>query len=94
MTFDRSIFPVAWLWGVYGGWRGIYAVALEAWTAQPARLDEVIAAGRERVLNPGESLETELRFIAYEGIASVTDITPDGVVRGVGKEDERNGEAR
>ena len=83
MTFDRSVFPVAWLWGVYGGWRGIYAVALEAWTAQPARLDDVIAAGRERVLDPGESLETELRFIAYEGITSVTDITPDGVVRGV-----------
>lgn len=83
MTFDRSIFPVGWLWGVYGGWRGIYAVALEAWTAQPARLDEVITAGRQRVLGPGESLETELRFIAYEGIESVADITPDGVVRGV-----------
>ena len=35
MSFDPAVFPVAWLWGVYGGWRGLYAVALEAWTAQP-----------------------------------------------------------
>jgi hypothetical protein len=22
MSFDPDVFPVAWLWGVYGGWRG------------------------------------------------------------------------
>ena len=84
MTFDRSILPVSWLWGVYGGWRGIYAVALEAWTAHPARLDEVIAGGRARTLDPGESLETEIRFIAFEGLTSVTEVRPDGSVHGDG----------
>lgn len=82
MTFDREVFPVAWLWGVYGGWRGIYAAALEAWTAFPARLDEVMAAGRARTLAPGASLETEIRFIAHEGLTSVTDVSPEGEVRG------------
>jgi len=82
MSFDPAVFPVAWLWGVYGGWRGLYTVALEAWTAQPARLDEVIAAGRARILEPGEHLETEVRFIAFEGISSVAEVGSDGIVRG------------
>lgn len=84
LSFDPAVFPVAWLWGVYGGWRGLYTVALEAWTAHPPRLDEVITAGRARSLEPGESLETEVRFIAFDGIGSVTDVGPDGVVRGDG----------
>lgn len=82
MSFDLAVFPVAWLWGVYGGWRGLYTVALEAWTAHPPRLDQVIGAGRARTLEPGESLETEIRFIAFDGIGSVADVSPDGAVRG------------
>jgi hypothetical protein len=81
MSFDPAVFPVAWLWGVYGGWRGLYTVALEAWTAHPPRLDQVIAAGRARTLDPGETLETEVRFIAFDGIGSVADVNPDGAVR-------------
>ena len=84
MSFDPTVFPVAWLWGVYGGWRGLYAVALEAWTAHPPRLDNVIAAGRVRTLGPGEHLETEVRFIAFDGIGSVADVSTDGTVRGDG----------
>ena len=72
MSFDPAVFPVAWLWGVYGGWRGLYTVALEAWTAHPARLDEVIAAGRAPDPGrPGEAIETEVRFIAFDGVSSV-----------------------
>jgi hypothetical protein len=84
MSFDPLVFPVAWLWGVYGGWRGLYVAALEAWTAHPPRLDEVISAGRARTLEPGESLETEIRFIAFEGVDSVAEVNPDGTVRGDG----------
>ncbi|HEV7810208.1 MAG TPA: hypothetical protein VGO64_06400, partial [Candidatus Limnocylindrales bacterium] len=84
MSFDTDVFPVAWLWGVYGGWRGLYTVALEAWTAHPPRLDEVIAAGRARTLAPGESIETEVRFIAFDGVEFVVDVTSDGVVRSDG----------
>jgi galactose mutarotase-like enzyme len=82
MSFDPAILSVAWLWGVYGGWRGIYALALEAWTSYPARLDQAIAAGRQRTLGPGEVLETEVRFIAYEGLTSVRDVAADGQVAG------------
>ena len=83
MSFDPDVFPVAWLWGVYGGWRGVYAIALEAWTAHPARLDEVIAVGRARTLAPGEAIETEVRFIAFDGVSSVEGVA-DGVVHGRG----------
>jgi hypothetical protein len=82
MAFDPKVLSAAWVWSVYGGWRGLYAVALEAWTAHPPRLDEVIAAGRARTLDPGESLETEIKFIAFDGVRSVAGVSPDGAVRG------------
>jgi len=80
MAFDPAILPFVWSWGVYGGWRGVYAVALEAWTSYPARLDEAIAGRRHRTLAPDEVFETEVRFIAFSGIASVAGIDPDGRV--------------
>ena len=82
MAFDPAVLPVAWSWGVYGGWRGIYGLALEAWTSYPARLDQAIAAGQHRTLAPGDSLETTVTFIAFEGITSVTGVTRDGHVEG------------
>jgi galactose mutarotase-like enzyme len=80
LAFDPVALPVVWLWGVYGGWRAVYAVALEAWTSWPARLDEAIAAGRHRTLEPNAVFETELRFIAFTGIGSVGSVEPDGRV--------------
>ncbi len=80
LTFDPAVLPVVWLWGVYGGWRGVYAVALEAWTSYPARLDQAIAAGRHRTLEPGAEFETEVRLIAFTGIGSVGGVDLDGRV--------------
>lgn len=82
LAFDPEVFRTIWLWGVYGGWRGVYAAAFEAWTSWPTRLDHVIEAGRHRTLDPGEMLETKVSYVAYEGLRSVTDVTPDGQVAG------------
>jgi hypothetical protein len=82
MAFDKRVLPVVWLWSVYGGWRGIYTVAFEAWTSFPGRLDKVIEAGRQRRLEPGQTLETELKFIAFEGLRSVASVSSDGRVTG------------
>lgn len=82
MAFDPEVLSAVWLWGVYGGWRGIYSLALEAWTSYPARLDKAIEAGRHRTLDPGESLTTEVRFIAFQGLTSVTSVSPEGEVEG------------
>jgi hypothetical protein len=82
MTFDASVLPTCWLWGVYGGWRGIYAAGVEAWTSWPVRLDDVIEAGRQLRLPPAGVLETELTFVCVDGVAEVTDVAPDGRVEG------------
>jgi hypothetical protein len=82
MAFDPDVFPVIWLWGVYGGWRGLYAAAVECWTSWPARLDQAIEAGRERVLEPGETLETEVLFIAADDVSVVDEVSADGTVKG------------
>jgi len=82
LTFDPAVFPAVWLWGVYGGWRGAYTVALEAHTSWPPKLDEAIEAGTNLSLQPMESLETNVHYIAYEGLRSVMDVTPEGAVEG------------
>lgn len=72
ISFDRDIFPVAWLWQVYGGWRGHHHLALEPWTSMPMDLDGAIAAGRARMLAPGEVMETEVAFALHEGLERVS----------------------
>ena len=83
MTFDPGVFPVVWLWCVYGGWRGIYTAAFEAWTSYPGRLDKVIeartaASPRSRARRS----RRRSRFIAFEGLRSVSHVSPDGRVSG------------
>lgn len=71
IVFDRAIFPHAWLWQVYGGWRGHHHVALEPWTSYPMDLEGAIAAGRARTLAPGEILETDVMFVLHAGLDRV-----------------------
>ena len=78
IVFDRSVFPYAWLWQVYGGWRGHHHLALEAWTSHPMDLEGAIAAGRARTLAPGEVLETEVSFVLHEGLARVRGVDRAG----------------
>ncbi len=71
IAFDRAVFPQAWLWQVYGGWRGHHHLALEPWTSRPMELEAAAAAGRERVLQPGESIETDVAFVVFDGLDGV-----------------------
>jgi galactose mutarotase-like enzyme len=80
LTFDHAVFPVVWLWLVYGGWRGYYHAIMEPWTGFPSPLAEAVAAGRARALGPGESLQTELTAIVYGGVGSVSALGADGSV--------------
>lgn len=73
-VFDRSVFPHAWLWQVYGGWRAHHHVALEAWTSRPMDLEGAVAAGQCRVLSPGEVLETQVAFVVHEGLDAVASV--------------------
>ena len=66
IEFDPSVFPVAWLWQVYGGWRGHHHVALEPWTSRPMDLPGAEAAGTALSLGPGAVLETAVSFVLFE----------------------------
>jgi len=78
LVFPREVFPHAWLWQVYGGWRGHHHVALEPWTGHPMQLEEAAAAGRARVLAPGAALEADVAIVLLEGLEGVASIEPDG----------------
>lgn len=78
IAFDRAVFPHAWLWQVYGGWRGHHHLALEAWTSLPMDLEGAQAAGRARVLAPGETLETEVAFVLHQGLDRVESVRREG----------------
>lgn len=80
LVFDREVFPVVWLWVSYGGWRGNYHAIVEPWTGFPSSLSEAVAAGRARVLEPGESLETSITAVIYGGVESVSRLQADGSV--------------
>jgi len=80
LCFDRELFGVIWLWLVYGGWRGYYHAIVEPWTGYPSPLADAVAAGRARVLNPGEVLETEVTAVLYGGVQSVSRLQADGSV--------------
>jgi hypothetical protein len=80
LVFDPSVFPVIWLWLVYGGWRGYYHGMAEPWTGYPSALADAVAAGRARTLEPGETLETEVTAVVYGGVASVSRLEGDGSV--------------
>lgn len=80
LSFDPEVFRCVWVWGVYGGWRGLYTVAVEPWTAYPPRLEDVISSGRARVLEPGEHLQTDLLYHALRGVGLIDRIDRNGMV--------------
>ncbi len=67
LVFDQSFFPVVWLWQVYGGWRGYYHAAMEAWTSWPGILADAVRLGRARTMEPGDVLETTLHGVRLRG---------------------------
>ena len=74
VVFDSQVFPHAWLWQVYGGWRGHHHLAAEAWTSHPMDLPGALAAGRARTLDTGAVLETDVAFVLHEGLDRVRDV--------------------
>lgn len=78
IAFPVEIFPHAWLWQVYGGWRGHHHLCLEPWTGYPMQLEEAQAAGRARVLQPGESLEADVALVLFSGLDAVAAVERRG----------------
>lgn len=86
MTFPLDVFDCVTVWVVDGGWRGIRCVAVEPWAGYPARLDEAIAAGHARTIEPGGELSADTRLIAFNTTSPIDGFTEDGrpIVRSQG----------
>lgn len=82
LAFPKEVFKSIWLWLVYGGWRGLYCAAIEAWTGYPGRLDLAVKNGTCTALRAGKELTCETRLIAYTGLSEVDRIAADGSVTG------------
>jgi galactose mutarotase-like enzyme len=67
IDFPLELFPVIYLWMVYGGWRGIYHAAIEPWTGGGTSLAKAIEAGAALTLEPGETLEAAIDVSICEG---------------------------
>jgi hypothetical protein len=81
LQFDSAIFPCCWLFATYGGWRNYNVAVLEPCTGYPLNFDAMKSAQRHRTLAPGESLQTQVRFLVQEGLRSVAAIDDSGIMR-------------
>ncbi len=62
--FDTRVFPYAWIFASYGGFFGHYTVVLEPCTAMPLSVNEAASKNQCSVLQPGETLETQVSIRA------------------------------
>jgi hypothetical protein len=62
----------------YGGWRNLNVAVLEPCTGYPLNFEALLAAGRQRTLEPGECLATEVLFTVQQGLRSVSGMDADG----------------
>ena len=81
LAFDPAIFRSVWVFGAYGGWRGLYTTILEPCTGYPYQLEDAVAQGTAGRLAAGATIETTVTAVLYHGRTAVTQITADGEVR-------------
>ncbi len=80
LAFDPQVFSSVWVFGAYGGWRGLYTAILEPSTGYPYRLEDAIARGTASRIAAGGRLSTEVTAVLYHGVDAVTHIGADGSV--------------
>lgn len=78
LQFDPEVFRCCWLFATYGGWRNYNVAVLEPCTGYPLNFEAMRVAGRHRSLAPGETLQTDVRFLVQEGLRSVGSVDASG----------------
>ena len=85
VRWDKEVFSCVWMWNElhYNSsvpWYGrAYAMALEPVSSLPLARER---ATRLLLLEAGKTIETEMRLTTFEGIKSVTNVTPAGKIVG------------
>ena len=81
LQFDPDVFSSCWLFASYGGWQDYNVAVLEPCTGYPLSFAAMQAEGRARVLQPGESLSTEVLFTVQQGMDAVSGFREDGTLK-------------
>jgi hypothetical protein len=77
LAFDPELFRTAWLWGVYGGWRGHHVLLTEPSTSPPGGLARNVADGTAAWLAARATLETAVTATVVEGVSVLAgDVRP------------------
>jgi hypothetical protein len=80
LHFDPAVFRSCWLFASYGGWRDYHVAVLEPCTGYPLNLESLMAAGRQKILEPGEAFSTDVFLTVQQDIYSVSAIHADGTM--------------
>ena len=78
LQFDSAVFSCCWLFATYGGWRNYNVAVLEPCTGYPLNFEAMKTAGRHKSLAPGQTLQTDVRFVVQEGLRSVGSVDAAG----------------
>jgi len=62
--FDKQVFPYVWLFASYGGFLNHYTAILEPCTTMPLSVNDAARLGQTMILQPGESVSTQVTIIA------------------------------
>lgn len=66
IEFDPAVFQSCWLFASYGGWRNHRVAVLEPCTGFPIDFEAMQKAGHAKVLNPRETLTTQVSLSVEE----------------------------
>jgi hypothetical protein len=88
MVWPLTAFPHAWFWQEmhaspgFPWYKGVYVMAIEPGTSYPGQglINVMEKTGTHRTLQPGESVEAELRAVFYESSNGISGIDPSGQV--------------
>lgn len=88
--FDQNLYKYLWYWQQLGDvargypWFGkMHTSALEVWTSRAtAGISEAVDNGTALLLQPGETVRTVLKAVAFEGLTEVDSVSSSGDVFG------------
>jgi len=78
LRFDPRVFSSCWLFASFGGWRNYNVAVLEPCTGYPLNFEAMQQQGHASTLTPGQTLETDVLFVAAEGHSSIGNIDEQG----------------
>ncbi len=81
LTFDPDVLTSVWVFGTYGGWRGLNMVILEPCTGYLANLEQAIANRSVLTLAPNSVVTTALTALVLDGEAGIAALVANGEVR-------------